>query len=81
MAEAKEQKIWRAGTLTYTTTGIILLFIWLLWGDFAWGLKERSVGYVAGLMVKSFGISDFVYTVMMVSFPCFTNIFLMPIIS
>ena len=32
-------------------------------------------------MVKSFGISDFVYTVMMVSFPCFTNIFLMPIIS
>ena len=81
MAEIGEQKIWRAGTLTYTTTGIILLFIWLLWGDFAWGLKERSVGYVAGLMVKSFGISDFVYTIMMVSFPCFTNIFLMPIIS
>jgi len=74
-------KRWQAGTLTYSTAGIVVLFFWLLWGDFAWGLKERSVGYVAGLMVKSFGISDFVYTVLMVSFPCFTNIFLMPVIS
>jgi len=74
-------KRWQAGTLTYSAAGIVILFFWLLWGDFAWGLKERSVGYVAGLMVKSFGISDFVYTVLMVSFPCFTNIFLMPVIS
>jgi len=79
--ETKKPKIWQAGTLTYTTAGIATLFLWLLWGDFAWGLKERSVGYVAGLMVKSFGISDFTYTILMVSFPCFTNIFLMPIIS
>lgn len=75
------KKIWRAGTLTYTTAGIIGLFCLLLWGDFAWGLKERSVGFVAGLMVKSYGISNFWYGVLLTSYPCFTNIFLMPAIS
>ena len=54
-----EKKIWTKGSLTYTTGGVIVLFCWLLWGDFAWGLKERAVGFVAGLMVKSFGISNF----------------------
>lgn len=81
MESTPEKKIWEAGTLRYTTAGIVVLFFWLLWGDFAWGLKERSVGFVAALMVKSFGISDLTYGIMMVSFPCFTNIFLMPIIS
>ncbi|MBQ4107119.1 MAG: MFS transporter [Lentisphaeria bacterium] len=76
-----EKKIWTKGSLTYTTGGVIVLFCWLLWGDFAWGLKERAVGFVAGLMVKSFGISNFWYGVMMTSYPCFTNIFLMPVIS
>ncbi|MGE4564248.1 MAG: MFS transporter [Victivallaceae bacterium] len=74
-------RTWRAGTLTYTSAGIVGLFCWLLWGDFAWALKERSVGYVAQLMVKSFEITDFGYTVLMVSVPCLSNLFLMPVIS
>ena len=77
----KETKIWQKGTLTYTTAGVVVLFCWLLWGDFAWGLKERAVGYVAGLMVKRFGISNLWYGILMTSYPCFTNIFLMPVIS
>ena len=75
------EKVWRAGTLTYTRRGIALLFAGLLWGDFAWGMKTRAVGYVSALTVKSFGISDFMYGLLMVSFPCFTNIFMMPAIS
>ena len=75
------RKVWHAGTLTYTTTGVFLLFIWLLWGDFAWSMKERAVGMVAGLLVKSFGISDGLYSILIISIPNFTNIFLMPIIS
>ncbi len=74
-------KIWHAGTLTYTTAGIVMLFIWLLWGDFVWSMKERAVGYVAALMVKSFGVSDFVYSLLIISFPSFATIFLGPIIS
>ena len=36
---APQKKIWHAGTLTYTTAGVVLLFFWLLWGDFAWSMK------------------------------------------
>ena len=77
----KPKKIWHAGTLTYTTAGVFLLFIWLLWGDFAWSMKERAVGLIAGLLVKSFGISDGLYSILIVSIPNFTNIFLMPVVS
>ncbi|MBO5763104.1 MAG: MFS transporter, partial [Lentisphaeria bacterium] len=76
-----EKKVWTNGTLTYTTAGVVVLFCWLLWGDFAWGLKERAVGFVAGLMVKSYGISNFWYAILITAYPCFTNTFLMPAIS
>ncbi len=78
---SKKVKIFTAGTLVYTTGGVISLFFWLLWGDFAWSMKERAVTSVATLMVKSFGISDFFFSLLILSFPSFTNIFLMPIIS
>ncbi|NLF62691.1 MAG: MFS transporter, partial [Lentisphaerae bacterium] len=55
------KKIFTAGTLTYTTSGIIALFCWMLWGDFAWVMKGRSVGALAAVMVKKFGISNFLY--------------------
>lgn len=79
--DAKPKKIWTAGTLTYTTSGVVLLFFWLLWGDFAWSMKERAVGNVATLTVQSFGISNMMIGLIITSFPNFTNIFLMPYIS
>ncbi len=78
---APQKKIWHAGTLTYTTAGVVLLFFWLLWGDFAWSMKERTVGQVATLLVKSFQIPDLWVSILIVSIPNFTNIFLMPIVS
>lgn len=75
------KKIYRAGTLTYTFGGIAALFAVLLWGDFAWSMKERAVQSIAALTVKSFGISDFAYGLLIISFPSFTNIILGPIIS
>ncbi len=80
-SETATPKIWTAGTLTYTRKGIAKLFWWLLWGDFAWSMRERAVVFVAALMVKGFGASDFLYSLLVISFPNFTNIFLMPIIS
>ena len=59
--ETAAPRIWRVGTLTYTAGGIAALFCWLLWGDFAWSLKERAAASVATLMIKSFEVSDFVY--------------------
>ena len=77
----KEGKIWNVGTLTYTTAGLVVLFGWLLWGDFAWAMKERAVNLVATLMARSFGISDFGHGLLIVGFTNLTNIFLQPIIS
>ena len=77
----KKNKTWTVGTLTYTTAGLVALFGWLLWGDFAWAMKERAVNIVATLMARSFGISDFGHGLLIVGFTNLTNIFLQPIIS
>ena len=76
-----QTKLWSVGTLTYTSAGIAALFFWLLWGDFAWSMKDRAVGSVATLMVKSFGGSDFTYGLLILSFPNFTNAILGPLVS
>ena len=34
------------------------LFCWLLWGDFAWSMKERSIGSVVQLVLRQMGASD-----------------------
>jgi maltose/moltooligosaccharide transporter len=79
--KSQSSKIWTVGTLTYTSVGIAFLFLWLFWGDFAWSMKDRAVGPVAALMVKSYGISDFYYGLLIISFPQLTNIILGPIVS
>ena len=53
--ETAAPRIWRVGTLTYTAGGIAALFCWLLWGDFAWSLKERAAASLMRLRVNSFG--------------------------
>ncbi len=72
---------WRTGTLVYTAGGLAVLFLWLMWGDFAYSMKDRATGTVAALMLKKFDVSDFLFGIIMISFPNFTNIFLCPIVS
>lgn len=76
-----QPKIWRVGTLTYTLGGLIALFCWLLGGDFAWVMKDRAIMPAATLLIRQFGVSDLVYSLILISFPSFTNIFLVPIVS
>jgi len=78
---AAPEKTWTRGTLVYTKAGLIILFCWLLWGDFTWAMKDRAVGPAATLLFRSFGYSDFIYSLVCISFPNFTNIFLCPTIS
>ncbi len=75
------KKLWRAGTLTYTTAGLVLLGIWLIGGDFPWALKDRAVTPSATLLIKQIGVSEFIFGLIIISFPNFTNIFLAPVIS
>lgn len=73
---------WSVGTLTYTAAGLAVLFALLLWGDFAWSMKDRVVFPMTTKLAKErFGLNDTWYSVLIISFPNFTNIFLMPIVS
>lgn len=74
-------RCWKAGTLTYTAGGLAVLFCWLLLGDFAWSMKERSVSTVIQLMFKKFGTSDTLNALFMGSLPSAIGLFLGPVIS
>lgn len=80
-AAPRARRTWRAGTLTYTMGGIAALFCWLLWGDFAWNIKDRSVNQLAQLMLKMFGASDMLNGIMVGSLPSALGLILSPIIS
>jgi MFS family permease len=72
---------WFVGTLSYTAGGLVVLFCWLLWGDFAWSMKDRAVGPVVQLLLKHFGASDFLTGLLLVSIPPAMTILLVPVFS
>ncbi len=72
---------WQAGTLTYTAGGLAVLFCWMLWGDFAWQLKERAAPPVVQLMLRKFQASDFLTGLFLLSLPAAVGLFLGPLIS
>ena len=74
-------KLWTVGTLTYTTAGLVILFSWLLWGDFAWSMKERSVSPVVQLLLKKFGSSDKLAGLFMGTLPGVIGLMLGPVVS
>lgn len=74
-------RTWQIGTLTYTMGGLVVLFFWLLWGDFAWSLKERSVTSVVQLMLKNLDTSDMLAGFLIGSLPSAITIILGPVIS
>ena len=78
----KPKNKWSVGTLTYTAAGLAVLFALLLWGDFAWSMKDRVVFPMTVKLAKErFEMNDTWYSILIISFPNFTNIFLMPIVS
>ncbi len=76
-----KQKTWSVGSLVYTLPGLITLFVCLLGGEFAWAMKDRAIGNAATLRFQTYTKDPLVYSILILSFPSFTNIFLMPIIS
>ena len=75
------QKTWQTGTLVYTTTGLVILFCWLLWGDFAWAMKDRAIPPIMQLLFKKFGASDMIAGLLFGTLPPAIGLILGPIIS
>jgi maltose/moltooligosaccharide transporter len=74
-------KTWSVGTLTYSIGGLVVLFGWLLWGDFVMQLKEKSVPPALQVLLKSFHASDFVKAGLLGTLPNALAIVLAPIVS
>jgi len=75
------QKTWAVGTLTYTAGGLAVLFLWLLFGDFAWNIKERAVFPVAQLMLKQYQATDLLVGILIGSVPSAIGMLFGPIIG
>lgn len=75
------KKSWHAGTLTYSSAGLVILFVWLLFGDFSWSMRDRSVGPMAQWYLNKIGVSNILFGLLMTSFPAFLGLILGPVIS
>ena len=75
------RKIWTVGTLSYTTAGLAILFCWLLWGDFAWSMKDRAIPPIMQLLFKKFGASDTLAGLLFGSLSPALGLILGPIVS
>lgn len=75
------RRLWRVGTLTYTTGGLIVLFCWLFWGDFAWSLKDRFVPAAYQVMLKQYKAGDMFIGLLTTSLPAAIMLILGPIIT
>lgn len=74
-------KTWRAGARVYTLGGLVAVFVWLLLGDFAWATRERSVGPMAQWFLNSLKVPNFLFGLLITSFPAALWLILGPVIS
>ncbi|HEY8967093.1 MAG TPA: MFS transporter [Candidatus Methylacidiphilales bacterium] len=80
-SEAAPAGTWRAGTLSYTRRGLVLLSLWLLLGDFAWSMRDRAVPPVMQLLFKRFGASDMVTGLVFSTLPAALGMIIGPIVA
>ncbi|MFA6962835.1 MAG: MFS transporter [Opitutaceae bacterium] len=79
--DATTPKTWHVGTLTYTTGGLIVLFVWLLFGDFAWSMRDRSIWPMASWYLNELKVPGLLFGLLMTSFPAMVSMTLIPVIS
>ena len=81
VASSETASRWRAGTLTYTSGGVVMLFLVLLWGDFCWSMRDRSVGPMAQWYLKHLDVSNVLFALLISTFPAAVGLLLGPVIS
>ncbi len=77
---AEGQKLWRVGTLVYTTPALVLLFVWLIGGDFLENMRERGMQPVVQLLLKKFEASNLLVGLLLGSLPTAIGMILSPVV-
>jgi len=75
------QKTWRVGTLVYTSGGLVALFSFLIFGDFALSMRDRSVSPIVHWYLNHLQVPNYLYALLLSSFPAALALVLCPIIS
>jgi MFS family permease len=75
------ERVWAVGTLKYSFGALVLLFIWLLLGDFSYMLRERSANPVTQLMLKKYEASDLMNGIFMLTIPWAVILMVGPLVS
>ena len=78
---SNSKKPWKVGTLAYSTAGLVLLFVWLIGGDFGYELKERSMRPSLQVILKNYGVSDFTLGLLLMSLPYAIMLVVAPVVS
>jgi len=81
IVENPPKKVWRAGTLTYSSAGLAAVFAWLLFGDFAWSMRDRSVGPMAQWYLNHLNVPNLLFGLLISTFPAVIGVIIGPIIS
>ncbi|MEN6356929.1 MAG: MFS transporter [Armatimonadota bacterium] len=71
----------RVGTLEYTKRGLVMVFIWLLWGDFCFTLMETVEPAVLPFMLKSLGASNLIISTYISTIANAFNLTVCPVVS
>jgi MFS family permease len=79
--EAGPPEAWKAGSLVYSSGALVALFFWLLVGDFAWSMRDRSVGPMAQWYLTQLKVPNFLFALLISSFPALIGLVLGPVIS
>ncbi len=72
---------WSVGTLTYTSRGLVGLFVLLLIGDFVWTMRDRSAMPMSQWFLSSLSVPNWLFGLLMTTFPALLGLILGPIIS
>ena len=72
---------YKVGTLSYTKTGLITLFLYLLWGDFCFTIMEAVVPSIMPLKFNSVGAPNWVLGLILTTIPNLMNTVINPFVS
>jgi MFS family permease len=78
---APPRKTWSVGTLTYTLPALVMLFVWLLLGDFSYMMRERSAAPVTQLMLKKYEATDLITGFFLLTIPWAVILLVGPAVS
>lgn len=81
LVSKRSPRLWSVGSLTYTTGGLVLLFCWLLCGDFAWVMKDRAIIPLSQIMLRAMTAPDWLIGLLVGSVPAALGLVLGPLVS